>query len=59
MVSGLGIKPGSHRQMAFPIMLVVQTAPGPHGLGSHGSGSLHRTYGSPVKPCGHLQVVPP
>ena len=36
MVSGLGIRPNSQLQIAFPWRLVVHTVPGPHGLGRHG-----------------------
>ena len=38
MVSGLGIKPGSHLQIGLPLGPTVQMAPGPQGLGSQGSG---------------------
>lgn len=38
IVSGLGIKPGSHLQIAFPDPVTEQRAPGPQGDGSQGSG---------------------
>lgn len=38
MVSGLGIKPAKHRQMGFPSWFSTHIVPGPHGLGSQGSG---------------------
>ena len=35
----------TYLQIALPIPFVMQTAPGPHGLGSHGSGfSAHRWF---------------
>ena len=36
MVSGLGIKPGSQLQIAFPTLLTVQMVPGPQGEGTQG-----------------------
>merc|ERR1719232_39632 len=45
MVSGLGISPGSHLQMGFPLGPTVQMAPGPQGLGSQGSGlGIHLVF---------------
>jgi len=42
MVSGLGMRPGWHLQMAFPVLVTEQSAPGPHGDGTQGSGfSIH------------------
>jgi len=38
MVSGLGMRPGSHLQMALPEPVTEQTAPGPQGDGKQGSG---------------------
>ena len=38
MVSGLGIRPGWHLQMALPVLVTEHSAPGPQGLGSQGSG---------------------
>lgn len=38
IVSGFGISPGEHLQIALPDPVTVQTAPGPQGFGSQGSG---------------------
>ena len=43
MVSGMGMSPASHRQIALPELVIIQRAPGPQGLGVQGSGlSWHR-----------------
>ena len=36
MVSGLGINPGLHRQIGFPLGEGVQVVPGPQGEGAQG-----------------------
>ena len=61
MVSGLGMRPGKHRQMGLPSRFGVQVVPGPQGEGSHGSGALQRISGrgSGTNPSGHLQVGAP
>jgi len=59
IVSGLGIKPGSHLQMGLlnlaPCFCAVQKAPGPQGEGLHGSGSsthLWFKHTSPLRQSG-------
>ena len=38
MVSGLGMRPGWHLQIALPEPVTEHSAPGPQGEGSQGSG---------------------
>ena len=37
MVSGLGMSPGWHLQMALPVLVTEHSAPGPQGEGWQGS----------------------
>ena len=51
IVSGLGIRPGSHLQIGLPAKFAVQMAPGPQGLGTQGSGLTTHFWFLQTNPC--------